>query len=90
MLKLVECPLEVSAQFGRLRAMDVKSLRKGLGLTQGEFAELIGTSGCYVGHLEAGRRKPSIKLALRIERATNAKGFVTAVQAEKLAEAQAA
>lgn len=88
--KPLDCPLEVSAQIGSIRGMDVKSLRTGLGLTQGEFAALIGSSACYVAHLEKGRRNPSLKLALRIERATNAKGLVTAVQADKLAAAQAA
>lgn len=70
--------------------MDVKTLRTGLGLTQAEFAALIGSTAGYVGHLETGFRKPSIKLALRIERATNAKGLVAAVQADKLADARAA
>lgn len=70
-----------------MRTMDVKSLRTGLGLTQAEFAELIGSTAGYVGHLETGFRKPSLKLALRIERATKAKGFVAAVQADKLSEA---
>jgi transcriptional regulator with XRE-family HTH domain len=69
--------------------MDIASLRKGLGLTQAEFAERIGTSMGYVGHLETGVRKPSLKLAARIERVTGAKGLIDSVAAEKKAAALA-
>lgn len=72
-----------------MRSMDVASLRKGLGLTQAEFAERVGSTAAYIGHLETGFRKPSLKLAMRIEEATKAKGFVAAVQAEKLEAARA-
>lgn len=63
--------------------MDLVSLRTGLGLTQAEFAERVGSTAAYIGHLETGFRKPSLKLAMRIEQATGAKGFVDAVEAEK-------
>lgn len=70
--------------------MDVSTLRKGLNMTQAEFAAALGTSAAYIGHLETGVRKPSLKLAAKIERLTGAKGFVEAVAAAKVQEAKAA
>ena len=43
----------------------------------------MGAKESYVSHLETGFRKPSLKLAAQIERATGAKGLVAAVVAEK-------
>lgn len=63
--------------------MDIASVRKGLNLTQAEFAERIGTSTAYVGHLENGRRKPSLKLAAKIERLAGVEGLVAARVAEQ-------
>jgi len=37
----------------------VKGIRKNLGLTQAELAEIIGVTAGYVGMLEQGRAKPS-------------------------------
>jgi len=78
--------LDATSHSGRLPEMDIASLRKGLGLTQAEFAERVGTSWRYIGHLEAGRRRPSLKLAARIEKLTGAKGLVEATVAETLAD----
>lgn len=63
--------------------MDIASIRKALGLTQAEFAERLGVSVGYVGHLETGVRKPSLKLAAQIERLGGVSGLVEARVAEK-------
>jgi len=67
-----------------MRVMDVASLRKSLNLTQAEFAAKLGTTATYVGHLEQNRRRPSLKLALKIEELTGVDGFVAEVVADKL------
>lgn len=67
--------------------MDIASLRKGMGLTQAEFAERLGITATYVGHLETGVRSPSIKLAARIEKVTGVYGLVAARVAEKTQQA---
>jgi transcriptional regulator with XRE-family HTH domain len=66
-----------------MRGMDIATIRKGLGLTQAEFASRLGISEGYVGHLETGERKPSLKLASRIERESGVYGLVAAVVADK-------
>lgn len=63
--------------------MDIASIRKGLDLTQAQFAERIGVSHAYVGHLEQGKREPSLKLAAKIERLAGVTGLVDAVVAKK-------
>lgn len=73
-----------------MRGMDVATLRKALRLTQAEFAAQLGTSAAYIGHLETGHRKPSLKLAAKIERLTGARGFVEVVAAAKVEAAKAA
>lgn len=70
-----------------MRAMDVASIRKGLGLTQAQFAAALGISHKYAGHIETGYRKPSLKLAARIEHVSGTTGLVDAVIAEKMGEA---
>lgn len=67
--------------------MNIVTIRTALGLTQAEFAERVGAKESYISHLETGYRKPSLKLARRIEEATGAKGLVDAVVAEKLSGA---
>lgn len=67
--------------------MDIASIRKGMNLTQAEFAALVGISHKYVGHLETGVRKPSLKLAAKIEARTGKKGLVKQVIADKTAGA---
>lgn len=63
--------------------MDIASIRKGLNLTQAEFAARLGVSHAYVGHIEQGVRDPSLKLAARIERLAGVRGVVDAVVARK-------
>jgi transcriptional regulator with XRE-family HTH domain len=67
--------------------MDIASVRTSLGLTQAEFAERVGTTTAYVGHLETGRRKPSLELCARIERQFGVYGLVAARVAEKTGQA---
>ena len=64
--------------------MDVVSARKALNLTQAEFAEKLGLSPGYIGHLETGVRRPSIKLAVKIEKLAGVSGLVDAVVADKM------
>jgi transcriptional regulator with XRE-family HTH domain len=70
-----------------MRGMDIASIRTGLGLTQAEFAQRLGISHAYVGHLEQGVRKPSLRLAARIEEVASVTGLVAAVVAEKTGRA---
>lgn len=67
--------------------MDIASIRKGMKLSQAEFAEALGVSPGYVGHIETGVRKPSLKLAARIEELAGVQGVVAAVVAEKTGRA---
>lgn len=66
--------------------MDVATLRKGLNLTQAQFAEALGSSTAYIGHIENGRRALSIAMAAKIERLAGVTGLVDAVVAEKTRE----
>lgn len=68
-------------------AMDIASIRKGLKLTQAEFAQALGVSYRYIGHIERGRRHPSLKLAAKIETLSGETGLVDARVAEKTADA---
>lgn len=47
--------------------MDIKELRKALGLSQKDFAEKIGVSGKSVSAYELGKTKPSKKVLERIK-----------------------
>lgn len=44
----------------------LKSLRKGMGLTQQKLADAVGVSRIYIQSLESGRRNPSMKLLGRL------------------------
>jgi len=43
---------------------EIREFRKRLGMTQRQFASLIGVSGNYVYYLEGGERKPSKTLRI--------------------------
>lgn len=45
----------------------LKEIRSTLNISQRELAKLLNISHGYVAHLELGKRKPSIKLRLKIE-----------------------
>lgn len=51
--------------------MDLVSFRKSRGLTQDDLAKGLGLrSKGYISAIESGRHRPSLRLALRIERFT--------------------
>lgn len=50
----------------------VKRVRKEMRLTQEEFAELLGLSVSFVGHIERGTRIPSLETIYRICQETGA------------------
>lgn len=64
---------------------DIATLRKSLDLTQAQFAAALGISHKYVSHIEKGVRKPSLKLAAKIERLSGVEGLVQARVDEKTA-----
>jgi transcriptional regulator with XRE-family HTH domain len=51
-----------SNQFGE----ELKSRREGLGLTQRSLAQKLGVEASYVGFIESGRRRLSLKLVARL------------------------
>lgn len=63
--------------------MDIAASRKAKGLTQASFAQALGISPGHVGDIERGWRKPSLKLARRMEEMLEVSGIVAAVVAEK-------
>lgn len=44
---------------------------KAMGLKRSEFAELLGIGRAYLSSLETGKKRPSLELAVRIDRITN-------------------
>ncbi len=44
----------------------IQKFRKGLGYTQEELAEKLDISKTHMGHVEQGRKSPSLKLMERI------------------------
>ena len=44
--------------------------RKHIGISQREFAELVGVHQSIISKLEAGRAQPGLSLAVRIQKAT--------------------
>ncbi len=46
----------------------VQKLRENLGYTQEELAEKINISRTHIGHIEQGRKSPSIKLMDKLAR----------------------
>ncbi len=53
---------ERTSTFGSL----LRRRRKGLGLSQGEFAKRVGVRAAHVAYLENARRRPSLSLLKRI------------------------
>lgn len=47
----------------------VQKLRKALGYTQEELAEKLRISRTHMGHIEQGRKSPSLKLMEKIAKA---------------------
>lgn len=44
----------------------VKALREQKGLTQGDLASAVGVRQVQISHIESGRRKPSLKVAIKL------------------------
>lgn len=51
----------------------IQKLRKEVGLTQEEFAEKLNISRTHIGHIEQGRKSPSIKLMEKIAKSLGVK-----------------
>ncbi len=51
----------------------IQKLRKEIGLTQEEFAEKLNISRTHIGHIEQGRKSPSMKLMEKIAKALRVK-----------------
>lgn len=51
----------------------VQKLRKSIGYTQERFAEIVGISRTHIGHIEQGRKSPSLKTLEKIARALKIK-----------------
>lgn len=47
----------------------VQKLRKALGYTQEELAEKLNISRTHMGHIEQGRKSPSLKIMDKLARA---------------------
>lgn len=51
----------------------VQKLRKSLGYTQEELAEKLNISRTHMGHIEQGRKSPSLKLMDKLAKALKVK-----------------
>jgi len=51
----------------------IQKLRKSLGYSQEKFAEMVRISRTHIGHIEQGRKSPSLKLLEKISRALKVK-----------------
>lgn len=51
----------------------IQKLRKNLSLTQEELAEKINISRTHMGHIEQGRKSPSIKVMDRLSKTLKVK-----------------
>ena len=67
-----------------LRLSEIKAMRKRLGLTQAQLAELTGVTQAYIAKIEAGVADPRVstleKISNALERATTMKKRVTVEQ----------
>ena len=53
-------------KIGRVLGKKVQRLRKAEGFTQEQFAEYIGISRTHIGHIEQGRKSPSLEVIDKI------------------------
>jgi DNA-binding XRE family transcriptional regulator len=51
----------------------IQKLRKNMGLSQEDLAEKINISRTHMGHIEQGRRSPSLKVMTKIAKALRVK-----------------
>lgn len=57
--------IQSTADFGAA----VRARRKGLGLTQGDVADVVGTNRRVIGQLEGGKPTVQLQIALEVARA---------------------
>lgn len=64
---------KTQAKFGKR----IQRMRKELGITQEELADRVNLSRTHMGHIEQGRRSPSLEVLNRIAKAlkTSPKSF---------------
>ncbi len=55
-------------KIGRLLGKKVQRLRKSEGYTQEELAEHVGISRTHMGHIEQGRKFPSLEIIDKLAR----------------------
>ena len=60
-------------KINKLLGKKVQRLRKTLGYTQEGFAEHIGISRTHMGHIEQGRKSPSLELIDKIAKTLKVK-----------------
>lgn len=66
--------MKVYTQKTRIRlGKRIQRLRKGSDYSQEKFAELIGISRTHIGHVEQGRKSPSLKLLEKISKGLKVK-----------------
>ena len=51
----------------------IQKLRKALDYSQEKFSEIIGISRTHIGHIEQGRKSPSLKVLERIAKVLKVK-----------------
>lgn len=52
-------------------AHPLRTWRKGKGLDQATVAKMVDVAPSHISQIETGKKRPSLALAARIERATN-------------------
>lgn len=67
--------------------MNVEAIRKELGLSPSDFARKLGVSPGHAADLRSTRRRPTLKIARKLEEMTGRTGLVDALVAEKTGEA---
>lgn len=56
----------------KLMGAKIRRIRRGIGMTQEVFSEMVGISPAFLGHIERGTRIPSLETIYRICKATGA------------------
>lgn len=63
------CLMQAQEKLGK----KIQKFRKHIGITQEKFAEKVHLSRTHMGHIEQGRKSPSLKVINRIAKALNVK-----------------
>ncbi len=56
--------------------VDLKNIRKSVGLTQRELASILGIASCTLAHYESGLRKITLEMFFKIIDACNYKFYL--------------